>query len=358
MRWLILGLALAFGINTAVLGAIPFTSILSAGMWVTKERKRVYEIEVESYGRTFDDAKTAAFKVAVEQAVGSLLLSETEVSNGAVVRRDIVTYASGFVDRFEILKESHDAGEVRLTMRIWVSHSQIADRLLAKSEGAGQIDGNRATAQINSINRERASGDQAVALVLRDFPGKAFDVEVGQTNFTYDSRRRSVLEIPFTLKWNYSYVAALNEVLQRTAQNPDARICRSNCPHQRYIRVEAPRSGSRFTSLFGFDDYQKYDMTLNALVGSVPKLLLTLRTDSNEVAYQQCWSHPELDHVPIFEVPTSYMVDVAYNTISVNGAKVLKAQIAVPIAPDQRNLGTLSRVDLQIVRQNQCPNKS
>ena len=65
MRWLLLVTALLFSLNTAVLSAIPFTSILSAGMWVTKESKRVYEIEVESYGRTFEDAKTAAFKVAV-----------------------------------------------------------------------------------------------------------------------------------------------------------------------------------------------------------------------------------------------------------------------------------------------------
>jgi hypothetical protein len=41
--------------------------------------------------------------LAVEQALGTLISSETEVNNGRIVRDEIVSYASGYVDRFDIV---------------------------------------------------------------------------------------------------------------------------------------------------------------------------------------------------------------------------------------------------------------
>ena len=352
MRWLIAALALCLG--ASVLGALPVTSVLSAGMWLVKDQRRVYQIDVEATGRTAEEARTEAFRLAVDQAVGSLLLAETEVSNGDLKRRDIVVYASGYVDKFEILSQENTSDGVKLRIRVWVSHSQIANRLLSKSETKGDIDGNRASVQIGSIDRERANGDRAVELVLRDFPGRAFDVELGQTNFVYGANRGTILEIPFTIKWSYNYLAALNEVLQKTSQNPDAVLCRSNCPHSRYIRIQSPKDGARFVTLSGYNDYQKFDMVLSELVGSGPKLLLAIKNDMDRTVSEQCYNMPELDHVINFNVPTSYMVDVLPNLLRINGEKVIRSKFVMPI----QNIGTLSRAELKIVRGNQCPSKS
>lgn len=353
MRWIVMALALCIA-TVSYSANIPATTIISAGTWLLKDRKRVYQIDVESVGRTFDEARAEGFRLAVDQAVGSLLLAETEVSNRDLKRRDIVVYASGYVDRFEILSKEDVNDSVKLRMRVLVSHSQIADRLLSKSEAKGDIDGNRASVQIGSIDYERATGDRAVELVLRDFPKRAFDIELGQTNFIYGANRNTTLEIPFTIKWSYKYTAALDEVLKKTSQNPNAVFCTSNCPHRRYIRIQSPKDGDRFVSLLGFDDYQRFDMVLSELVGSTPRLLLSLKNEMGTTVSEQCYGMPELDHILGANIPTSYMVDVLPNLLRINGEKVLRSKFVVPV----NNIGTLSQADLKIVREYQCPNKS
>lgn len=358
MRWLTAAFALALCLATTVNAVVPPTSILSAGYWLVKDKRKIYQIDVETSGANLEAAKTEGFRLAVDQAVGSLLLSETEVENGSIKRRDIVVYASGFVENFVVLTQQDTTNGVKITMRVWVSHSQIADRLFAKSESSGEIDGNRAVAQLSTLNAERASGDRAVELVLRDFPARAFDVAIGGTNFTYDAYRRSSLEIPFVLQWNYAYLTALHEVLQRTSQNPEGRNCwgfSSDCGGVTFIRVISPPGGPKWNNTVGFNDYGKYGLVNAELVESRPKLFLTLRNNTGATVTQLCYNMPELDHVIKFNIPTTYMVDVMPKQISVNGNKVIQTKIVVNLGQNYQSLGTLSQAELKVVRENQCP---
>lgn len=358
MRWLVAAIAVGLTLATASYAVVPPTTILSTGYWLIKEQRKIYQIDVEALAPTLEAARTEGFRLAVDQAVGSLLLAETQVSNGELHRRDIVVYASGFVENFVVLTQENTSSGVKITMRVWVSHSQIADRLFAKSETSGEIDGNRAVAQLSTVNAERINGDRAVELVLRDFPARAFDVAIGGTNFTYDAYRRSALEIPFVLQWNYAYLTSLHEVLQRTSQNPEGRNCwgfSRECGGATFIRVISPPGGPKWNNTVGFNDFGKYGLVNAELIESRPKLFLTLRNNMGSVVAQLCYNMPELDHVIQYNVPTTYMVDITPKQISINGNKVIQSKIVVNLGQNYQSLGILSQAELRVVRESQCP---
>ena len=77
---------------TAALVPSPLGIVLTVGQWLLQDRRQVYYIQVQAPGDTFDQARQNAFRLAVEQAVGTLILSETESRNARLHRDEIITY--------------------------------------------------------------------------------------------------------------------------------------------------------------------------------------------------------------------------------------------------------------------------
>lgn len=198
----------------------PLTMLLTVGQWITKDRVEVFYVQVQANGRDEQDARTQAFRLAVNQAVGSLLLSQTQVVNGDVKRNEIINYSSGHIQDFTILDRSRDGSGMTIRMEVWVKRSSIADRLLSESRSVGQVEGGRITEQIRSFQNERRGADSVVDAVLADFPQRAFDVTLGKTGVAMDDNRRPILKIPFRIAWNEKYVKSFSEAIMTVNQYP------------------------------------------------------------------------------------------------------------------------------------------
>jgi hypothetical protein len=192
MRKVVAGIICAGLLTTAqaqsvsrIITPTPVSVALTIGQWLFKDSKKLYYIEVEARAETFEQAKQEGFRLAVEHAVGSVILSETEVRHGKISRDDIITYSSGFVDRFEITRKESVSGGVIVTMKVWVAHSSIANRLLNQSANDGRVEGERAATQINTITKSRQDGDRLLGAVLNDFPHRAFDIKLDKTKVVY-----------------------------------------------------------------------------------------------------------------------------------------------------------------------------
>lgn len=348
---LVLGLAHA---NPAVITMItpsPLGVILTVGHWiVTKDNRRLYYIEVEGRGATAVQARDNGFRLAVEQALGTLISSETEVVNGRIQRDEIISYASGFVDRFEIIDadlvpdgQGHLQGRTR--MRVWVSRSSLSDRLLNRSAQSGQVDGARASVQLQTLNQERATGDALLQQVLTDFPRRAFDIELRPTDIIRQNRSAQ-MELEFSLKWNQDYLRSLWTALEATAY-------RGSNP----VSVIGVNSGSMFG--FGgqarFDDTFKYEQLIRTMVISEPSVLLTLRGDGG-ILHQACYHWPELDNQARYSGDTGRRF-VQLNTykpyVFLDGGYRMRGRIQVPITSE--TLKRATAVDLDIIPQKQCP---
>ena len=357
VRGLIVALCLAAGvaqaqINPAVIAAVkpsPLGIVLTAGHWlIFSDNRRIYYIEVEGHGATPTQARDNGFRLAVEQALGTLVSSETEVNNGRMVRDEIISYAAGYVDRFTIVStETTASGESQVRMKVWVGRSALADRLLNRTERSNQVDGARASVQLQTLNQERVTGDRLLQQVLTDFPKRAFDIEFNRTDVVRQNRGGQ-MEVSFRVRWNQDYLRSLWTALEATAYrgaNPVSRIGVNN------------GSLFGFGGHAGFDDQQKYRMLIATMVTAQPAVLVTVRGRGSDVIYSACQYYQELDHQPRYSVTTERFVRLSqYESYAyVDGSYRMRSHIKIPI--NSAVLDQVTQVDLDIVTQKQCPNR-
>jgi hypothetical protein len=351
MKKLIVAAVLA--VSTAAHALSPSIA-LTVGQWLIKSSDRVYYVQVEGRGYTEAEARRNGFALAVEQAVGTLVLSEREVVQQRLARNEITNYGSGYVDNFQILDKTMRHNEVTVTMDVWVAHSAIASRLFGRSEVAGQVDGARIGAQVQTMQQSLSDGDRVVSMVLKDFPRRAFDITLANAVFRMDADRRTLLEIPFVLKWNYNYIVSLHEALQATSQNPRAKNCwnyNQDCSNQTYIRVVAksPTSFAKWDNTLGFNDYRKHHLVNDAFINSVPVMHLVIRDQHNRVVFRDCYSWAVMNWSS-----TQSFVETRNNQIGVYGDLVRSSRIVVDLGTDSRGIDALSNIELSVVKADSC----
>lgn len=174
-------------------------------------------IRVIGTGSNKEEAKINGFTTAIEIAVGSVILTDKESVNSQLVRDDILKHSSGYVDDYKIINESTNFKGISLVMDVTVKSSKIAERVLNRGKSEGVIEGERLDTQYKSYSNSKATGDRLLNTVLNDYPMRAFNITQGKVDFKLDNRRNPVIEIPYTLKWNYKYLTALNEALKITS---------------------------------------------------------------------------------------------------------------------------------------------
>jgi len=177
----------------------PFGVVMTVGQWLLSNNKRVYYIEVRGQGATAEEARMNGFRLAVEQALGSVIASETEQQNSRIRRDEVISYAAGFVERFEIVTTMNTGSGYEITMKVWIQRTNLAERLLVKSRADGQIDGARASISIDTAQYSRSQGDRILGTVLRDFPERSFDVKLQQTRVEMNAGRGTEVVIPYEL---------------------------------------------------------------------------------------------------------------------------------------------------------------
>lgn len=335
-------------VTTQMLIPSPLGVVLMVGKWVydTVSRQEVYYIEVAGDGDTAQQARINGFRLAVEQAIGTLISSETEAENGRIRRDEIISYAAGFVDRFEIISEQVTAQGVRVSMRVWVKRSALSDRLLNRTATTGQVDGARASVQLQTLNHERATGDALLQQVLNDFPRRAFDIELKPTDVIRQNRA-AIMEINFRMTWNRDYLRSLWTALEVTSQRTG-----------RPTTTITLNGGGWFGGFGGtarYDDNVKLQLLANRMLFSEPTVLVTVLGVNREVLFASCYMYQELDNQEQSWVTRERFVSFHNFGAHVNGIMKLHGRIPIPISPDV--LARANSVNMDVVLRNQCPKR-
>ena len=344
MRRLGISLLLALCINT-VHAAPPVGIILTVGQWMLEGQRRVYQVDVNSVADTADQARQTAFRLAVEQAVGTIIVSESESTNQQLKRDDIITYASGYVDRYEILQQRNVPGGVELKMRVWVAHSAIANRLLNQSKETGRVDGDRASVQVETLQAQRQSGDQLINAVLQDYPRRAFDIVLEPAQITFDQSRQALLQIPFRISWNKLYLTSLTEALKAVNQYPQCAGMYGGCKNvpgrvEVDVNLFSPNPGAWFNdnSLHIF----RNNMDLDA-----PAYRLTMWAHGRPII--RCFRAHELDN-SIYS--PQYFATIAPSVVTIHGR--YSSRVILGQAANSLPLKDLGKIEVDVVRRSQC----
>ena len=289
----------------------PFGVALTVGQWLFFNNKKVYYIEVKGSGRTAEDARLNGFRLAVEQALGSVILSETEMQNSSIKRDEVISYAAGFVERYEIVNTIPTGSGYEIGMRVWVQRTNLAERLLVKSQADGQVDGARAAIAVDTAQFSRAQGDLLLLSVLRDFPERSFDIKLEPTRVEMTADRGAVLVIPYELAWNKKYINS-------------------------YF------SARKSVSTCGWNGCFMDNPTLNLfhdeIVRSFPNVQVTINSQAGAVIHRYC-----------FPLNDDYSVN---DDRFINLAMPRKHSYIMPVS--QQNLASMSQVEFRVVRAKNC----
>ncbi len=325
----------------------PLGVVLTVGQWlIFSDNKKIYYIEVAGRGRNATEARDNGFRLAVEQALGTLVSSETEAQNGRIVRDEIISYAAGYVDRFTIVSTGTVGNQTEVIMKVWVGRSALADRLLNRSEKSGEVDGARASVQLQTLNQERVTGDALLQQVLNDFPKRAFDIDLKPTDIVRQNRS-AIVEVNFKLSWNRDYLRSLWTALEATGQKTS-----------RPVSTIVVNGGGWFGGFGGaarYDDNVKFELLANRMYVQGPSVMVTIRGQAREVLFSSCYLYQELDNMAQYNVTTQRFVEFGHGHVRLNGHYVMPGRIQIPVGPDV--LSRAHTVDIDIVLRKQCPNR-
>lgn len=249
-------------------------------------------IRVVGSGKDFNEAKRNGFRSAIEIAVGSVMVTERELVNNKIKRDEIVEHSAGYVDDYKVINQTTSHSQVSVVMDVTVKNSVIATKLLNRSEPTN-INGDRLSTQYQTYMSERQTGDQFLNTVLKDYPRKAFIVEQGKVDYVVNSNREAVFVIPYKVKWDYKYLTALNEALDKVKDNPSLSNFNTRCmcyltPERVVVMSKSPNSfliGSRET--YHFNDGVRADNVRNAL-SEKPVMKVSIIGHDGTVLHKSC----------------------------------------------------------------------
>lgn len=340
-------LTVAAGPAQNALTPSPVGAAITVGTWVlSSDRKKVFEIDVQAKAQSFELAKKEGFRLAVEHAVGNFILSETEVNNSRVKRDEIITYASGFVDRFEILNRSDEGDGVRLSMRVWVARSGIAQRLLNKSEDSSDLEGPRVQAKVETYQEYRSNADRVLGAVLNDYPQRAFDIALQPSQVVLDSARQPVVIVPFMMRWNEKYLNSLVETVERINPKPECASSFRQCNTRSMITVRV-NALSKDPGAW-FDDDITWRVMFQRMVLIRPMYRVIVKDQSGREQLRECYPARELDGL---EYRSQYFVQAGAGKVTINGLMIQRLSLQLPT---DINLSTMGQVDISIVPKSAC----
>lgn len=80
-----------------------------------------------------------AFRAAVQTAIGAQVSSETVVKESALLTDKIIVKSDGYVKKYEILNEQNAAGEYQVTIKAWVSATELNKDLFLNGINVDQV---------------------------------------------------------------------------------------------------------------------------------------------------------------------------------------------------------------------------
>ena len=139
-------MATSFASLSSHAAEFQFSSVKRDASGVTNEQKKnnvgqYKEIIASGYGVTEEKARKNAFRAAIQQYVGVVIDSETQMKNGDLLKDNILTASSGYIQEFETLSVNNDEGLFEVEIKALVKSQQLFDKIKALNIDVIEISG-------------------------------------------------------------------------------------------------------------------------------------------------------------------------------------------------------------------------
>jgi hypothetical protein len=171
-------------------------------------------IRVVGEGNTIEQAKENAFRNAVQQRAGAVVLTDRQSTFGKLIKDEVSMFSAGYVDDFKIVDVNQNGSNIKITLDVLVADSKLFNQILNTGKSTKDVDGERAGAALNTYLDQKQKGDRLINKVLDTYPQNAFILSQKPFTLTVDSYRNATFNIPYTIKWNYDFITAMNEAMK------------------------------------------------------------------------------------------------------------------------------------------------
>jgi hypothetical protein len=247
-------------------------------------------------GRTFEEAKLNGFQLAVEIAVGAVVVTEKKSVNNSLVRDQVLKHSSGYVDDFKIIDQSQTNSGYSLTMDVKVKSSKIAEVILDTGDkGNNTFDTQRIIAQYNTIINERNDAERLIDNLLKDYPKNSFIVTKFPSKIVMSSNRDMILHIPYSFKWSDAWIETFLETVGRVS---DPKLSSTNVISVIHKKHKPSMFHDYEEVILHIDDHKIYDKVYNKVWGAI-YIVITLEDINNKVMYVECnYKFPSFKAIP------------------------------------------------------------
>ena len=248
-------------------------------------------IRVSGEGSTVEQAKENAFRTAVQQRAGAIVLSERQAINDKLTKDNISLFSAGFVDDFKIIDINQTGSTIKITMDVVVSESKLLNQVLNTGQTTQGINGERAGAALNTFVDSKEKGDRMLDVILSTYPKNAFIVEQKPFTLSVDVNRNAVISVPYSLKWNYDYIVSMNEAMTLVEDKVGLTGFLNLAPSNVIIMAKNPKDllfGSK--NFYKFNDVPTLNRIKNAMLGSNEvRLMLAISDNVGAILYKTCY---------------------------------------------------------------------
>jgi hypothetical protein len=247
-------------------------------------------IRVTGEATTIEQAKENAFRTAVQQRAGAIVLSEREARMSSLTKDNISVFSAGYVDDFKIIDITQNGSTIRITMDILVAESKLLNQVLTTGKTEQGIDGNRAGVAVSTYLDQKDKGDQMLDMVLNTYPQNAFTIQQKPFTLAIDGYRNTLLQVPYTIKWNKDYIHALNEALTLLE---DKISFFQEAPAKIVIGDKDPISAYTSKWQHKFNDLVTYNKIVNSMKDDrAARFLLEIYDNNGSLLYHACYVMP------------------------------------------------------------------
>jgi hypothetical protein len=170
-------------------------------------------LRIVGTGSTLESAKENAFREAIMIRVGTVVVSERESTITELKRDDISVYSAGYVKDYKIVSVVNNGSIVKATVDVLVADSKLVNQRLNSGSTTNTINGENASVNYKTFIDQKNKADKLIKTVTSSYPNNAYIVEQSPYQIGVDSFRNLVLTVHYKLKWNYDYIASMNELM-------------------------------------------------------------------------------------------------------------------------------------------------
>lgn len=165
------------------------------------------EVVVTGVGLDPDKALKNALMNAVEQVVGLILDTETQVKNEAIVKERILTHSDGFVETFQKLKAlKRDDGLFEVKISAVVKRRQLLEKLEESKVSGTKIDGTSLFGEVVTQHEANKTGVELLKQALQGTPVNLLRARVLSSKpmilNTTDSSVKALWNIEIKFPWD------------------------------------------------------------------------------------------------------------------------------------------------------------